>query len=72
VKACLEAAGATMRDIMKVTHYIVYYDPADRKRGHIYAESMGEHRPPSTLIPVEKLAKPELLYEIEIMAVVAQ
>lgn len=72
VKACLEAAGATMRDIMKVTHYIVNYDPADRKRGYLYAEFMGEHRPPSTLIPVEKLAEPELLYEIEVMAVVAQ
>ena len=57
---------------MKVTHYIVNYDPADRKRGQLYLEFMEGHKPPSTLVPVEKLASPELLFEIEVMAVVEE
>jgi len=31
---------------------------------------MAGHKPPSTLIPVPALADPELLYEIEAMAVI--
>lgn len=71
VKKCLAAAGATPRDIIKATHYIVNYDPADRKRSELYLEFMGGHKPPGTLVPVERLGAPELLFEIEVMAVVA-
>lgn len=70
VKACLAAAGATPRDIMKVTHYIVNYDPTDRKRNELYLQFLDGHKPPGTLVPVEKLGAPELLFEIEVMAVV--
>jgi enamine deaminase RidA (YjgF/YER057c/UK114 family) len=67
---CLEAAGATTRDIVKVTQYIVDYDPSERSRAELYLKFIGDHRPPSTLVGVTKLAAPELLYEIEAMAVV--
>ncbi len=69
---CLAAAGATTRDIVKVTHYIVDYDPKDRERGRLYLEFMGGHKPPSTLIPVPMLADEGLLYEIEAMAIVRE
>ncbi len=69
---CLAAAGATTRDIVKVTHYIAHYDPADRTRGRLYLDFMEGYNPPSTLVPVPALADPELLYEIEAVAVVAQ
>ena len=72
LKSCLEAAGATTRDIVKVTHYIVKYDPKDRERGRLYLEFMGGHKPPSTLIPVPALADEGLLYEIEAMAIVSE
>lgn len=57
---------------MKVTQYIVDFDPANRKTwDELYEKFMNGYTPPATLIPVEKLAIPALLYEIEVMAVVA-
>lgn len=72
LKRCLAVAGATTRDIVKVTHYIVNYDPTDGSRGQLYLSFMEGHTPPSTLVPVPALADPELLYEIEAMAIVAE
>jgi monoamine oxidase len=57
---------------MKVTQYIMDFDPVNRKRwDELYTTFMDGHIPPATLIPVEKLAIPALLYEIEVMAIVA-
>lgn len=71
VRKCLLSTGAVPRDIMKVTQYVVSFDPANRKPSELYAKFMDGHAPPVTLIPVEKLARPGLLYEIEVMAIVA-
>lgn len=72
VKTCLAAAGATPRDIIQVTHYVANYDPADRKRNELYLQFLDGHKPPGTLVPVERLGAPELLFEIEVMAVVEE
>ena len=69
---CLEAAGATTRDIVSVRHYEVNYDPSNVTRRQIYTDWIGEHRPPSTLVGVAALAEEALLYEIEAMAVVSR
>jgi monoamine oxidase len=70
VKACLVAVGARPRDIVKVTHYVVNYDPAERSRNELCMKFLNGHKPPGTLVPVEKLAAPEILFEIEVMAIV--
>jgi monoamine oxidase len=70
VKACLVAAGARLRDIVKVTHYVVNYDPAERSRNELCMKFLNGHKPPGTLVPVEKMAAPEILFEIEVMAIV--
>jgi enamine deaminase RidA (YjgF/YER057c/UK114 family) len=70
LRNCLAAAGATPADIIKVTHYIVNLDPKDRSRLEAYTKFIGDHRPPSTLVGVAALAWPELLYEVEAMAIV--
>jgi enamine deaminase RidA (YjgF/YER057c/UK114 family) len=70
LRKCLAAAGATPADIIKVTHYIVNLDPKDRSRLEAYTKFIGDHRPPSTLVGVAALAWPELLYEVEAMAIV--
>jgi monoamine oxidase len=49
----------------------VNYDLVDRKRNELYLQFLNGHKPPSTLVPVEKLGSPELLFEIEVMAIVA-
>jgi len=69
---CLEAAGATPANIIKVTHYIVNLDPNDKSRLAAYTKFIGDHRPPSTVVGVAALAWPDLLYEIEAMAIVQQ
>jgi enamine deaminase RidA (YjgF/YER057c/UK114 family) len=38
VKLCLAAAGATPRNIMKVRHYVVNYDPAEKSRQELWAK----------------------------------
>ncbi len=72
LRKCLATAGATPADIIKVTHYIVNLDPKDKTRLAAYTKFIGDHRPPSTLVGVAALAWPELLYEIEAMAIVHQ
>lgn len=67
---CLSAAGATPADIIKVQHFVVNLDPEDTSRADAYVKFMGGHRPPSTLLGVAALATPNLLYEVEAMAIV--
>ena len=71
VDKCLEAAGAKKQDIISVRQYVVNLLPVDPSRTKMYNEWMGDHKPPSTLIGVQSLAAPELLYEIEVMAIVS-
>lgn len=70
VKLCLAAAGATQHNIMTVTHYVVNYDPTEKTRQELWAEFLDGATPPGTLVPLEKLAGPGLLFEVEVMAVV--
>ncbi|OAL44451.1 YjgF-like protein [Pyrenochaeta sp. DS3sAY3a] len=77
VDKCLEAAGATKKDIIQVRQYVVGLlkrgeggrgqDPERAKR---YLEWMGDLRPASTLLGVEALANEDLVYEIEVVCVV--
>ncbi|KAF7190535.1 putative flavin-containing monoamine oxidase A [Pseudocercospora fuligena] len=72
LKNCLEAAGARVQDILKLTYYVVNYDHKIPIHRPILLDFLGQHRPASTLIPVEKLAAPEFLFEIEATASVPQ
>jgi len=72
LKQCLEAAGARVCDILKLTYYIVDFDAArPRHRGPVM-QFLGDHRPPSTLIPVPKLAIPGVIFEMEALAAIPQ
>jgi enamine deaminase RidA (YjgF/YER057c/UK114 family) len=72
LKACLDSAGATFDDVVKMTTFIVNYDTArDRpilqaaRTRHLPADGP----PASTLVGVQALALPDLLIEIEAIAV---
>ncbi|KAF2755535.1 YjgF-like protein [Pseudovirgaria hyperparasitica] len=83
VANALAAAGATPRDITFVRHYIVQ-DSGDAElnkkdvvsRGWAplwieFMDSKGEgHRPPDTVVGVASLATKEILYEVEVVAVI--
>ncbi|WP_213736336.1 RidA family protein [Bradyrhizobium sp. dw_411] len=60
----LDAAGATMADVLKVTVFLTDID--DRAViNPVRREFFGDARPASTLIEVSKLALPEMKVEIE-------
>lgn len=69
---CLEAAGARVEDIMKLTYYIVDYDPQNPRHRPALLEFLGSHRPGSTLLPVPALAQPAFKFEIEATAAIPQ
>lgn len=74
VDKCLAAAGARKEDIVQVRQYVVDLlrggTGQDPERAKLYSEWMGGLKPPSTLLGVAGLAAKDLVYEIEIIAVV--
>jgi monoamine oxidase len=70
LQECLVAAGATPADIVKLTYYIVDYSPKNRYHAKVLEEFLNGHRPPSTLIPITHLARPEYKFEIEAVAAI--
>ncbi|MGP8083125.1 MAG: RidA family protein [Terracidiphilus sp.] len=73
LKAALEAAGATFKNVVKLNYYIV--DAVDRSEFFAYREVRDQHvdiaNPPvATVVVVSGLFLPEFLVEIEAIAVV--
>ena len=68
VKAALEAAGATLADIVKTNTYVTdieeFFKHVDVRMQYFGA------MPTSTTVEVRRLAHPDLLVEVEVMAVV--
>jgi enamine deaminase RidA (YjgF/YER057c/UK114 family) len=71
LQKCLDAAGVKKTDIVHVKHFIVNILDRDyNDRVEPYMKFMDGYAPPSTLLGVQALATKDLLYEIEVMAVV--
>lgn len=74
LKACLAAAGATFKDVVKITYFVV-----GLKAEHvpIIREIRGKHLdmtnpPASSLVGVAALVVPDWMIEIELVAVVKE
>ena len=67
VEAALAAAGAKFTDVVKMNTYVTDMDKAPAVR-EVRAKYFGETTPASTLVQVVKLARPEFLLEIEVIA----
>ena len=67
-QAVVEAAGMTMADVVKITNYLVDVSnyPA---MAEVRAQYLTEPYPASTMVQVSRLLYPELLVEIEGIAV---
>tara|TARA_R110002060_G_scaffold38650_4_gene49936 strand:- start:83 stop:490 length:408 start_codon:yes stop_codon:yes gene_type:complete len=74
LKIALETAGASVRDIVKLTYYVVDLEANIDAFRRVYVEFLtdreGIHRAPSTLLCVAGLAKKEWLVEVEAVAAV--
>lgn len=70
LQAALDAAGATFSDVVKMNTYITDMEKAPAVR-EVRARYFGDATPASTLVQVVHLARPELMLEIEVIAVVA-
>ncbi|KPM35396.1 hypothetical protein AK830_g11178 [Neonectria ditissima] len=65
LRKIIVAAGASVKDILKLTVYIVDYDPAQRKHARHIQRFLAGHRPAMTLAPVQQLAVSSWLFEID-------
>ncbi|HEV3099876.1 MAG TPA: RidA family protein [Candidatus Udaeobacter sp.] len=71
VKAAIEAAGGSLKDVVALRIYIVNYRPENAAAvGSALKEFFPQNPPASTWIGVSTLAVPEFLIEIEATAVV--
>ena len=68
IKAALEAAGATLNDIVKTNTYVTDIEEFF-KHVDVRMEYFGA-LPTSTTVEVRKLAHPDLVVEVEVIAVV--
>lgn len=72
LRTVVEARGGTMRDLVKVTYYVL--DKADYRAkakaiGQAYREMLGDHYPAATLVEVRALWDADALIEIDGIAV---
>jgi len=72
LEIALKAAGATFDDVVKMNTYVVNYKPADvsiiREVRSLYLSR--ENPPASTLAGVQALYHPDIMIEIEAIAVI--
>ena len=68
LEAALAAAGASFTDVVKMTTFITDMSQAPAARA-VRARYFGETLPASTLVEVTALAHPDLMIEIEVVAV---
>lgn len=69
LKTVLESAGATLDDIVKLTVFVVDIEQFDEIH-EVRRRYFSEPYPASTMVEVSRLVDPELLIEIEAVAVV--
>jgi reactive intermediate/imine deaminase len=70
LQKALASAGATFKDVVKMNTYTTDMSQVQAIRD-VRARYFGDTAPASTLVQVVHLARPELLLEIEVVAVVA-
>jgi len=69
VEAALMKAGASLGDVVRTRIYVTDISRLD-EAARAHGEAFGEIRPASTMVEVSALAEPEMLVEIEAIAVV--
>lgn len=71
VKSALEANGATLSDIVKATSYVTDIRYREEMRTCRKETFEGLPLPPHTLLNVVQLARPGMMFEVDVVAAVA-
>lgn len=69
VEAALREAGATLSDVVRTRLFVVDIDDWEAI-GRAHGEVFGDIRPAATMVEVDRLIAPELLVEVEVVAIV--
>jgi 2-iminobutanoate/2-iminopropanoate deaminase len=69
IKDALDAAGATLNDVVKTTTYVTDMDEYF-KHQDVRMQYFAQALPTSTTVQVSRLSRPEFLVEIEVFAIV--
>lgn len=69
IEKALEQAGASLVNVVRTRIYVTDISLLD-EAARAHGEAFGEIRPASTMVEVSALAEPEMLLEIEAIAVV--
>lgn len=67
IRNCLEEGGMGISDIVKITSYVTRPEHF-AKVNPIRARFLGDHKPASTSLCIQALARPELMVEVEVIA----
>ena len=67
--ACLKAAGASWSDVVKTNTFVTDY-PEFSKNSDVRMRYIGVASPTSTTVQISRLADPDAMVEIELIAVV--
>jgi 2-iminobutanoate/2-iminopropanoate deaminase len=67
--ACLKAAGATWADVVKTNTFVTDFDEF-QKHGDVRMRYFGVATPTSTTVQISRLAGPDFMIEIEMIAAV--
>jgi enamine deaminase RidA (YjgF/YER057c/UK114 family) len=69
IERALQAAGANMRDVVRVRMFVLDIDQWEII-GRVHGEFFGAVRPVSTMVQVSRLVDPQHLIEIEVEAII--